>query len=203
MNFLAHFHLAWPDELLVLGGLQGDFHKGPLPGNLNPDLQAGVALHRAIDAYTDSHVEIATLRRMFPAELRRYAGILIDLCFDHILARQWDNYSTVPLDQFINETYSLLAQHSGLLSEGAALMASRIREYDLLTRYQHWETITASAAHIGQRLRRENPLHKAGDLLLPLLPELERSFAVFYPQLVEFSRHNVMLAPPPAENQHD
>jgi acyl carrier protein phosphodiesterase len=203
VNFLAHFHLAWPDESLVLGGLEGDFHKGLLPGNLSPGLQAGVALHRAIDAYTDSHTEIVALRRLFPAELRRYAGILIDLCFDHVLAQQWDRYCALPRDQFINETYSLLSRHSGLLSEGAALMASRMREYDLLTRYQHWETIAASAARIGQRLSRENPLHKAGDLLLPLLPELEQSFAVFYPQLIEFSRHNVMLATTATENKDD
>ncbi len=55
VNFLAHFHLAWPDQHLVLGGLEGDFHKGGLPGTLPAALQDGVALHRAIDAYTDSH----------------------------------------------------------------------------------------------------------------------------------------------------
>ena len=203
MNFLAHFHLAWPNELLVLGGLEGDFHKGPLPGNLNPGLQAGVALHRAIDAHTDSHAEIVAVRRLFPTELRRYAGILIDLCFDHILAQQWDSYSQLPRDRFINETYELLSRHSGLLSEGAALMALRMREYDLLTRYQDWETIAAGAARIGQRLRRANPLHKAGDLLQPLLPELEQSFGVFYPQLIEFSRRSVRLATTATENEHE
>lgn len=203
MNFLAHFHLAWPDELLVVGGLEGDFHKGILPGNLSPGLQAGVALHRAIDAYTDSHGEIAAVRRLFPAELRRYAGILIDLCFDHFLARQWDNYCAVPRDRFIAETYQLLSRHHHLLSEDAALMATRMQEYDLLTRYQHWETIGASAERIGQRLRRDNPLHKAGELLLPLLPELKQTFAVFYPQLVEFSRRNVMLATTGNESKYD
>ena len=82
-------------------------------------------------------------------------------------------------------------------------MASRMRDHDLLTRYQDWETIAASAARIGQRLRRENPLHKAGDLLLPLLPELEQSFGVFYPQLIEFSQRSVMLAATATEIEHD
>ncbi len=53
MNFLAHFHLAWPDEGLVAGGLEGDYIKGPLRGALPPDLERGIKLHRAIDAYTD------------------------------------------------------------------------------------------------------------------------------------------------------
>lgn len=197
MNFLAHFHLAWPDELLVVGGLEGDFHKGQLPGNLHQGLQAGVALHRAIDAYTDAHPEVDALRRLFPGELRRFAGILIDLSFDHFLSLHWQSYSDLPREKFIQETYQLLSRHEALLSEKASLMASRLQEYDLLNRYQQWETIGATAARIGQRLHRQNPLHKAGELLLPLLPELEASFAVFYPQLIEFSRHSAMLAPSP------
>jgi acyl carrier protein phosphodiesterase len=195
LNFLAHFHLAWPDELLVVGGLEGDFHKGLLPGNLSPGLHAGVALHRAIDAYTDSHPEVIALRRLFPVELRRYAGILIDLCFDHLLSQHWQSYSDLPRERFIQKTYQLLARHQALLSEDAAVMASRLQEYDLLNRYRQWETISATAERIGQRLSRENPLHLAGDMLLPLLPELETSFTAFYPQLIEFSHHNAMLAP--------
>jgi acyl carrier protein phosphodiesterase len=194
MNFLAHFHLAWPDEMLVIGGLEGDFHKGRLPGNLDPSLQQGVALHRAIDAFTDSHPAVAGVRESFPSELRRYAGILIDLCFDHFLSHHWESYSDMPRQRFIDETYQLLSRHQALLSEGAALMASRMQEYDLLTRYQHWETIDASATRIGQRLRRKNPLHRAGELLPPLLPELEAAFTVFYPQLIEFARRDILHA---------
>ena len=79
MNFLAHFHLAWPDEGLITGGLEGDYIKGPLHGALPPQIERGIRLHRAIDAYTDGHPLIQQLRRDLPPGLRRYAGILIDL----------------------------------------------------------------------------------------------------------------------------
>ena len=82
MNFLAHFHLAWPEEGLIAGGLEGDYFKGPLPGTLPPRLERGVRLHRQIDAYTDAHPLVKELRGVLPTSLRRYAGILIDLCFD-------------------------------------------------------------------------------------------------------------------------
>ena len=73
MNFLAHFHLAWPDEGLIAGGLEGDYYKGPLRGDLPSGLEQGVRLHRAIDAYTDSHprVEAVASRPRAAAELRR------------------------------------------------------------------------------------------------------------------------------------
>ena len=196
MNYLAHFHLAWPEELLVVGGLEGDFHKGLLPGTLTPGLHSGVALHRAIDAYTDSHAVVAELRRQFPPELRRYAGILIDLCFDHFLARHWSSFSEMSQVEFSAAVYRILEKHSASLSEDARHMAGRLCEFDVLNRYQHWETITASAERIGQRLRRSNPLSESNQLLPPLLPELERAFLVFYPDLIRFSRGNAMLRGP-------
>ena len=94
MNFLAHFQLAWPDEGLVLGALEGDYYKGPLGSELPGDLARGVRLHRAIDAYTDNHAAVAQLRRGFPSGLRRYAGILIDLGFDHYLTQHWHSFSS-------------------------------------------------------------------------------------------------------------
>lgn len=193
MNFLAHFHLAWPEEMLVVGGLEGDFHKGLLPGELPPALLAGVTLHRAIDAYTDSHPVVAEVRRLFPNELRRYAGIVIDLCFDHFLANHWQDYSAIPRQRFVTAVYQLLEQHNKLLSNDAALLAARLQQYDVLSRYQHWETITGTATRIGQRLRHPNPLAATDALISPLLPELERAFRIFYPQLIRFARHGDML----------
>ena len=138
MNYLAHFHLAWPDELLVVGGLEGDFHKGPLPGTLAPTLHCGVALHRAIDAYTDSHAVVADVRRQFPPELRRYAGILIDLCFDHFLARHWSSYSEMAHSEFSAAVYRILEKHSASLSGGARLRgAGGFRDCELYQRPEH------------------------------------------------------------------
>lgn len=189
VNFLAHFHLAWPDDMLVVGGLEGDYYKGLLPGQLPPQLLAGVKLHRAIDAYTDQHEIVAELRRGFPPPLRRYAGILIDLCFDYFLSRQWHRHNSISLQDFSSEVYGQLQRNNQLLSASAASMAERLVSYDLLNRYQHWDTIAASASRIGERLRGDNPLQTAGDALVPLLPELERGFEVFYPELMRFARH--------------
>ncbi|NCF19921.1 MAG: ACP phosphodiesterase, partial [Haliea sp.] len=100
MNFLAHFHLAWPDAGLVAGGLEGDYYKGPLRGDLPAAIERGVRLHRAIDAYTDRHPVLEQLRRQFPERLRRYAGILIDISFDHYLSRHWSSFSDIPLGEF-------------------------------------------------------------------------------------------------------
>lgn len=204
MNFLAHFHLAWPDEDLVAGGLEGDYHKGPLPGRLPRPLLPGVRLHRAIDAFTDRHPTLTELRRRFAPEARRYAGILLDLSFDYYLSRHWNDFSSTGQGEFSREVYGVLARRAPELSEPARRMASRLEEYDLLMQYRHWETVTGAAARIGGRLRRPNPLHRAESLLAPLHGELERAFLRFYPELQRFCSDNsaMLLAPENKDSRH-
>jgi acyl carrier protein phosphodiesterase len=183
MNFLAHFHLAWPDEGLVVGALEGDFRKGWLRGDLPGDIERGVALHRAIDAYTDSHALMAQLRLEFAPAMRRYAGILIDLSFDHYLSRHWQQFSDLSLAEFIPDVYRRLEENRCHLSGSAEKMRRRMLQYDILGKYHDWETVPASAARIGERFRRGNPFLNAAVHLEPVRNKLEQTFLAFYPEL--------------------
>lgn len=187
MNFLAHFHLAWPDRGLVAGGLEGDYCKGPLRGRLDTDIERGIRLHRAIDAYTDTHALIVDLRRLFPQDLRRYAGILIDISFDHYLTNHWSRYSEMPLSEFNRSIYQILLEHEPLLSTNCLKMAKRIVDYDVLNRYHDWDAVPATATRVGERFRRGNPLQEVQEKMEPLRQEMEASFLAFYPDLLEFS----------------
>jgi len=193
MNYLAHFHLAWPDENLIAGGLEGEFFKGPLPGRLSPCLQAGVQLHRAIDGFTDRHPALDSARAAFPPGSRRYAGILMDLAFDYFLTRHWSHFSDMPLDDFSERVYRTLAERESSLSPAGQRMARRLRDYRVLTIYRNWEAVPETAARLGSRLRRANPLQDSQRLLEPLRDKLEHSFLAFYPALQQFSRETGKL----------
>ena len=89
MNFLAHLYLTRGDDELMLGGLLGDYVRGwRALSEYSPGVRDGIKLHRRIDRFTDHSREVKSLRRKFPKEFRRYAGIVIDLGFDHELARR-------------------------------------------------------------------------------------------------------------------
>ena len=187
MNYLAHFHLAWPDPGLVVGGLEGDYYKGPLRGDLPGDIESGVRLHRAIDAYTDAHPVSRQLRSTFPEKLRRYAGILVDLSFDHFLSVHWSRFSDVPLEEFNRAVYRTLSDHQQHLSDGSQHMLSRLVEHDLLGLYADWSVIPRSAERIGQRFRRENPFRDIAGELEAERDRLEQAFLSFYPDLQAFT----------------
>ncbi len=193
MNFLAHFHLAWPDAELIAGGLEGDYYKGPLRGGLPPGLEAGVRLHRAIDAYTDQHPRIAHLRAQLPPQLRRYAGILIDLSFDHYLSRHWSRYCDVELTRFNADVYAALAANRDQLSPGSQGMLERLEEHDILNLYHDWRTVTATAERIGERFGRGNPFVGIASAIGPARKDLEATFLAFYPQLRNFSQQQIRL----------
>jgi acyl carrier protein phosphodiesterase len=194
MNHLAHFHLAWPRGDLVVGGLEADFHRGQLPGTLAPEIVEGVALHRAVDSYTDSHPLLAEARALFPADVRRFAGIMLDLCFDHFLSLHWEQFSDIDRRSFTRSIYRMLSSGAEQLSEPARQRAQWMEQYDVLMRYEAWSAVPASASRVGQRFRRANPLQRTGEVLEPLVPELERIFLVFYPQLTRFCSRDAKLA---------
>lgn len=187
MNFLAHFHLAGPDERVIAGALEGDFYKGRLQTN-PPPLAVGIALHRSIDHFTDNHERVAALRRAFPAHLRRYCGILIDLAFDYCLSTHWSNYSSMPLKVFNDRVLQILRAHQHSLGPEASAMLARMEEHDILNLYQHWSTVPAAARNIGNRFKRGNPFLNLEATLEPLHDDIEDAFLMFYPELQTHSK---------------
>jgi acyl carrier protein phosphodiesterase len=187
VNFLAHFHQAWPDEGLLVGALEGDYYKGLIGQELPADIAQGVRLHRAIDAYTDSHPQIVAMRAQFPTGLRRYSGILLDLSFDHYLTLHWRQFSDHPLPHFNNQVLGVLEGHTEHLGSATLIMLQRLREYDILNRYHEWQMVIGVAERIGERFSRGNPLLDIGDDVAPLRPHIEQCFLEFYPQLQKFT----------------
>ena len=106
MNFLAHFHLAWPDEGLVAGGLEGDYYKGPLRGDLPRDIERGVQLHRAIDAYTDGHPAHTAIAQRSAAEPAALRGHPHRPQFRSLSEPALVHFSDIPLRTFNDQVYS-------------------------------------------------------------------------------------------------
>lgn len=183
MNHLAHFHLAAGNRDDLIGALLGDYVKGPLRGARPAAIERGIALHRRIDAITDSHPVVIDLLAQLPRELRRYGGIALDVCFDRCLSRDWSQWHSEPLQPFCSNVFRILDDAAEHLPAAAVTQYRRLRRYDTLVQLQHWETVTRVLASIGTRLRRDNPLHRAGAELAPLQPEIDRAFNVFYPRL--------------------
>jgi acyl carrier protein phosphodiesterase len=187
MNYLAHLHLGGQRPAQLLGSLYGDFVKGPVAGRFPDELAQAIQLHRSIDAFTDSHPLIKQSIARFPAERRRYAGIVLDVFFDHCLARDWAHYANVPLAAFTRRVYGVLAAEPEL-PERLARIAPHMAAHDWLGSYEEFAVLEQVLAGISRRLSRPEGLAGAMQELHDLYQPLSSDFAEFYPILQDFAQ---------------
>jgi acyl carrier protein phosphodiesterase len=187
MNHLAHAFLAGADDEVLLGGLLGDFWRGAPDPNWPAAIRAGVVLHRKIDVYTDSHADVAGARALFAPPLRRYAGILLDVYFDHVLAANWPRHGREPLAALSARAQRLLQANRDWLPPQLNRFADYFQHAGLFARYAERDTIERVLGGIGRRLKHDNPLATAGPALWQRDAELRAAFARFFPELVAFA----------------
>lgn len=196
MNYLAHAFLAGPLATDRIGGVIGDFVKGPLvplPPGLGAELAAGVALHRRIDSYADTHPAFRRSRARVSAERRRLGGVMVDMFYDHFLARHWATLSAEPalpsaLDDFTRETYALISAHPEPLPPAFMAVFERMAAHDWLASYREVGNVALALDRMSQyRLRQPNPLAGAGSELLADYAGFEADFFNFLPDALAYA----------------
>jgi acyl carrier protein phosphodiesterase len=188
MNFLAHLWLAGNDENLMLGAMLGDFVRGRNVLLSYPDaVRRGIELHRFIDQSVDSLPDVANLRKCFRAPFRRYSGIIIDLAFDHELAKHWNSYSDEPLKDFDRRVRDLLARHDEMVPDGLRRFMRYADRRGLFAAYRYRSEILLSLEGVGTRLSRPNPLHRVDEIW----DDLEPRFAATSDNVIWQVRHAV------------
>jgi acyl carrier protein phosphodiesterase len=187
MNVLAHALLAGNDPALRLGGVMGDFVRGTPDETLPERVREGIYLHRAIDTFTDSHDEVRAARERLPAPFRRYAGILLDMWFDHCLARDFAKWSASPLAAFSTQLRGEMHAAEAILPDSLRRFLGYMDGNDLPAGYASPDAIGKALRGISQRLSRQNPVADAMPLLLSEDAVLRGTFERFFPQLRDFA----------------
>jgi acyl carrier protein phosphodiesterase len=186
MNYLAHLYLAGEDTESVLGSLMGDFVKGRVDPARPPALRHAILQHRRIDSFTDAHPLVRRSKQRICPEFRRYAGILVDVFYDHFLADQWRRYTEVPLDEFADAVYAQVNRHLPTLPPRMQQSMRYMTANDLLRTYRTVDGIRQALQGIETRLRRPSRLGEAVIELERAYPALRGDFTEFFPQLIRF-----------------
>jgi acyl carrier protein phosphodiesterase len=194
LNHIAHFLLAPHTDAGAAGTLLADFHRGVIGGSdeLNPDVAAAIALHRAVDGFVDRHPLVSGARRLFAQEHRRYSGVALDLYFDHCLARDWHAHASTPFDAFIASTYQRLARSIalGALPSTTHRFARAMIGDDWLGAFVNFEGVDAALARLNhaiwRRFARRVDLRPMSDELRRLQAPLDETFEPLFADLVAF-----------------
>ena len=187
MNWLAHILLSEPNVENRLGNLLGDLVKGKDLDGLNCNLRRGVSRHYAIDKFTDSHPIVKISKKRIDKEYSKFAGILIDVFYDHLLAKNWAMYSDAIFTDFTTEIYASFQKYPGEIPPTAKQIIDCMVNGDWLNSYQHLSGVENALDRIDHRIRA-----RMGDRIklvdaMPILEresiDLEQDFHSFFPEI--------------------
>lgn len=181
MNYLAHVTLAEPTDEARLGALLGDFGRGLEVDRLPAAMRFALHEHRALDQWFDDHPRVRAERARFPAELRRFAGILLDVFADHILARRWDELHPQPVEEVTGSLYRSFETFAHLLPPRLVEVAPRMATEDWLRGYGDPRNIRRALQGIAGRMRRETPITDGFEELGQRYDEIEACVLEVWP----------------------
>jgi acyl carrier protein phosphodiesterase len=171
----------------LIGNFIADHIQGNKFTHFHPEIQQGIILHRHIDTFTDAHEIVRKSKRRLHKRYGHYAGVIIDIFYDHYLAKNWSTYSAIPLDIYVNAVYGLLQSKSAELPEKTQYLLPYMLQYDWLYNYQFTEGIAQVLTGMNRRTKGKSQMHLAIEDLENLHQEFEEDFTLFFEDLRTFS----------------
>ena len=185
MNHLAHLMLARNSNELMLGGFIADAVKGKKYLNYEKEISKGILLHRFIDNFTDTHKEVSELKKLLRPQFGLLSGVVIDMIYDHILAKHWSEFNSDLLEAFSNQAYLVFEKYVSIMPERNQQLLPYMRKENWLLNYATIEGITKSFNGMSRRIRKGEMLMQAPQFILDNEIILKESFFRFYPELMK------------------
>ena len=191
MNFLAHLFLSDNDAPVMVGNFIAAAVKGNHFLDYQRSIANGILLHRSIDGFTDRHPVVARSKQRLRQKYRKYAGVVVDMYYDHFLATNWSDYTNVLLETFVSETYQTLQTYASLMPERSQRTLYYMQRSNWLVGYATFDGLGRALSGLASRTRFVSHMEQAiCDLRLDY-PAYAQDFSAFFPDLIRFSHRKL------------
>ena len=185
MNFLAHIYLSGDNDLLKIGNFMADSIRGNSYENYSGDLKKGILLHRFIDSFTDAHPIYRQSKHRLHEKYGHYSGVIMDIVYDHFLAKNWSNYSNVALEKYAENFYLLLKNNFEILTDKTQGMFPYMVARNWLVSYASIEGLEMILFQMDHRTKNRVSMQNAIVELQQYYTEFEEEFTLFFEDLEE------------------
>jgi acyl carrier protein phosphodiesterase len=193
MNFLAHIYLSGDNDLMKIGNFMADGIHGKHFDTFPMEIQKGIILHRSIDTFTDAHPVFRQSTKRLHANYHHYSGIIVDIFYDHFLAKNWSYYSDERLEDFSERFYQSLRDNYTDLTPKTQKMMPYLIEYNWLLSYKTIEGIESVLAKMDIRMKRDSIMRFSVEELRTYYSEFESEFTTFFEDLITFTNQKIIL----------
>lgn len=184
MNFLAHLYLSGKNEGVILGNFIADSVKGSMLDHFPGDVIKGIKFHREIDTFTDHHPVFLLSKARLSENYSKFSGVIVDLYYDHFLARNWPDYSDIDLEKYVAQNYKLLLRNYSLLPPRSKRILPFMIAQNWLVGYANLEKLRRVFQGMSRRTRFISGMENAVDDLEKDYASYEAEFRLFFPDLV-------------------
>jgi acyl carrier protein phosphodiesterase len=191
MNFLAHIHLSGTNDQIKIGNFMADGIRGKQFLNFPVEIQKGILLHRAIDTFTDAHPLFRKSTKRLHSRYHHYAGVIVDLYYDHFLAKKWSEYNDEKLEDYVARFYQTLVAHSEILTAKTQHLLPYMIEQNWLVSYQSISGLEHILKQMDNRTKNQSKMQYASEELIVNYDAFEEEFSLFYEELQEFSKNKL------------
>lgn len=191
MNFLAHIYLSGDDEDVIIGNFIADGIKGKRYLKYPAGIPKGIILHRGIDTFTDAHPTVQKSTAKLHKNYGHYSGVIVDILYDHFLAKNWSKYHAKPLDKFVDDFYELLRKNFTTLPPRIQRMMPYMIADNWLLSYATIEGIGKILIQMNVRIKGVVKMDQAVTELIEYYDEFESEFTSFFEELREFSKQKL------------
>ena len=186
MNFLAHIYLSNNNDRIKIGNFIADAVRNKNLPEYHQETQLGIKLHWAIDDFTDHHPVVKKSKELLYNEHGKYAAVLVDIFYDHYLAKNWSKYSQENLGDFVDNFYNLLQKNKADLPDRIQQMLPYMVRYNWLYNYQFLDGIEKVLGGMSRRASFKNRMNLGVVDLKKHYSTFEEHFNIFFPELETF-----------------
>lgn len=183
MNFLAHAYLSGNDENIIVGNFIADHVKGKAINNYPVEILNGIKLHRRIDAFTDSHPIVRESAGRLKDHYGRFSGVIVDMFYDHFLARNWNEYSHVPIKKFTSSIYRIMMKQLIILPPKTRRILPFMMADDWLAGYANLEGLNMALSGMSRRTKFNSGMEHAVGALKKDYSLFKDEFSAFFVEL--------------------
>lgn len=188
MNYLSHLYLSGNHQDILIGNFIADAVKGNKFNNYPDGIKKGILLHRYIDTFTDTHPIAKRSMKRLNDRYRHYKGVIIDIIYDHYLAKNWSNYSDIPLEIYARNTYKILNKESDLFPDRMHRVLKHMTDHNWLVTYKSIEGIEQVFVGMNSRTKGVSQMNLAIEDLKEHYEEFESDFIKYFEELEHFTK---------------
>lgn len=183
MNYLAHIYLSGENDMITIGNFMADGIKGSRYKKYPVEIQKGIILHRAIDTYTDAHPIVKQSTKRLHKKYGHYSGVIVDILYDHFLAKNWNQYHAQPLADYVANFYDILNKHHELLTPRIQKMIPYMIKDNWLLSYAEITGIGTVLFNMNRRTKNRSKMDRAVQDLELFYAQFENEFTLFFAEL--------------------